>query len=512
MTKVTISRPGGSKDVVVQTARTTAPAGAPPVPIGLVEVTEVRPVENIPGPPGPQGPPGANGENGADSTVPGPQGPQGVPGTPGATGPQGATGATGAQGPKGDTGATGNTGAQGPQGATGAQGPTGNTGAQGPPGTTGAQGPKGDTGATGAPGTTDWNALTNKPATFPPTLPIPESGVTNLVTDLAARVMDTGDTMTGDLTISKATPGLILDKAAAGQANVIAGRKGGVARWDMQFGNTSAESGSNAGSDFALNAYSDAGAYIFSPLIGERKTGLMTVAGDPTVALGIVTKQYADSKISSIVQTLATSSGSYSKRAGLKYLSVEGVGPGGGGAQAVTPAANQFAVASGAGAGAYGFRLFTAAELAASTPYTIGAAGTGGVVATGGTGGTSEFGSGINCTLGGGVGATRSASTATVLSVSGGVGGTAGTGWTIGVNGENGHVSVAGISSPINLRGCGGATRFGWVVGDSYFGNAGGTGPGGYGCGAGGQVTYNSTAGSSAPAGGPAMFLFTEFF
>jgi hypothetical protein len=33
----------------------------------------------------------------------------------------------------------------------------------------------------------DWSNLTGKPATFPPTLPIAQSGVTNLVSDLAAK-------------------------------------------------------------------------------------------------------------------------------------------------------------------------------------------------------------------------------------------------------------------------------------------------------------------------------------
>lgn len=35
--------------------------------------------------------------------------------------------------------------------------------------------------------TADWNTMVNKPATFPPTLPILESNVVNLVADLAAK-------------------------------------------------------------------------------------------------------------------------------------------------------------------------------------------------------------------------------------------------------------------------------------------------------------------------------------
>ena len=41
---------------------------------------------------------------------------------------------------------------------------------------------------TGVGGNTDWNGIVNKPSTFPPTLPIAESGVTNLVSDLAGKV------------------------------------------------------------------------------------------------------------------------------------------------------------------------------------------------------------------------------------------------------------------------------------------------------------------------------------
>jgi hypothetical protein len=43
-----------------------------------------------------------------------------------------------------------------------------------------------------------WSSLTGKPATFPPTLPIAESDVTNLVTDLAAKAPLASPTFTGD--------------------------------------------------------------------------------------------------------------------------------------------------------------------------------------------------------------------------------------------------------------------------------------------------------------------------
>lgn len=117
---------------------------------------------NIKGPAGPPGADGPAGPPGADSTVPGPPGPAGATGPAGPQGPAG---------PKGDTGATGSTGPAGPQG---------------------------DPGPTGPPGPTDWDLITDKPATFPPTLPIAQSGVTNLVTDLDAKAPLNSPVFTGD--------------------------------------------------------------------------------------------------------------------------------------------------------------------------------------------------------------------------------------------------------------------------------------------------------------------------
>jgi hypothetical protein len=88
--------------------------------------------------------------------------------------------------------------------------------------------------------------------------------------------------LTGDLTIGKVSPTFYLNSTAPGQ-NHITGRKGGIDRWTMQFGNNSAESGGNAGSDFALYRYDDAGGGAASALGINRATGVATFGSNLVV-------------------------------------------------------------------------------------------------------------------------------------------------------------------------------------------------------------------------------------
>lgn len=125
------------------------------------------------------------------------RGPQGIQGIQGVQGEQGIAGPTG---PTGDTGPAGPTGPQGPQGDTGPAGPdgptgpTGATGPAGPTGDTGPAGPTGPTGATGPAGPTDYDLITNKPSTFPP------SAHTHPVTDLTATGRTSSNFLRGDNT------------------------------------------------------------------------------------------------------------------------------------------------------------------------------------------------------------------------------------------------------------------------------------------------------------------------
>jgi hypothetical protein len=54
--------------------------------------------------------------------------------------------------------------------------------------------------------TLDWSAITGKPATFPPTLPIAQSGVTNLETDLSLKAPKASPALTGTPTAPTAAP------------------------------------------------------------------------------------------------------------------------------------------------------------------------------------------------------------------------------------------------------------------------------------------------------------------
>jgi hypothetical protein len=75
-----------------------------------------------------------------------------------------------------------------------------------------------------------------------------------------------GDTFTGDIHRS----------GAAGTNRQVIFDTAGLARWGIIGANLASESGSNAGSDFALSRYNDAGNYVDSPLLVSRASGIAT--------------------------------------------------------------------------------------------------------------------------------------------------------------------------------------------------------------------------------------------
>ena len=99
------------------------------------------------------------------------------------------------------------------------------------------------------------------------------------------RVADTGDIMTGDLTISTAAnPALVLNQTATHASNnsLIGFNIGGSRRWEIS-GAYGTESASNVGSDFSIDRYSNAGAYLASAIGITRSSGAVNMPGALTV-------------------------------------------------------------------------------------------------------------------------------------------------------------------------------------------------------------------------------------
>jgi len=110
------------------------------------------------------------------------------------------------------------------------------------------------------------NWVNDVAATFNAVLPVNKGGTgastaPDALTALGA-VAKAGDTMTGDLTISKVSPSLLLKKSAADQHVGIGTYTIDKPRWFLSLGTALPEGGANAGSDVTFYRYDDAGALI----------------------------------------------------------------------------------------------------------------------------------------------------------------------------------------------------------------------------------------------------------
>ena len=104
-----------------------------------------------------------------------------------------------------------------------------------------------------------------------------------------------GDTMSGNLVIAKASPLIQLQKTGLAEAAHIVGLGSNLAqRWNIELGSTDPEGGVADGSSFIIHCYNNDGSYGGQILNFPRTTRLGTVAGDPVAPLGIATKQYVD--------------------------------------------------------------------------------------------------------------------------------------------------------------------------------------------------------------------------
>ena len=98
---------------------------------------------------------------------------------------------------------------------------------------------------------------------------------------LSAYVLKLGDTMTGPLIINSAAghATVTLSTNVTGAASILIGTKGVLNRWGLYLGDGTAESTGNAGSNFALFGFSDAGTYLNNPITVNRATGNINLTG-----------------------------------------------------------------------------------------------------------------------------------------------------------------------------------------------------------------------------------------
>jgi hypothetical protein len=101
-------------------------------------------------------------------------------------------------------------------------------------------------------------------------------------------VAKAGDTMTGTLHLQS---NLVLRKATTADSNNIYGNStGDQTRWVLSLGDSGAESGGNAGTDFNLHRFTDAGGYVGAVLSFSRATGDATIGGNLTITGSTATK------------------------------------------------------------------------------------------------------------------------------------------------------------------------------------------------------------------------------
>ena len=104
-------------------------------------------------------------------------------------------------------------------------------------------------------------------------------------------VAKAGDTMLGPLGINGGNPFITLNKSASGESANIYSNMNGKTRWIEAFGDATAESGANAGSNFAIYRCDDGGLFIDAALSISRSTGIVNApAGLMEAGIPLATK------------------------------------------------------------------------------------------------------------------------------------------------------------------------------------------------------------------------------
>lgn len=74
----------------------------------------------------------------------------------------------------------------------------------------------------------------------------------------------------GNLVIYKNAPRVLVSKTSTADYAAVVGQNNSVTRWEVVLGSQASETGSNAGSNFQISRFSDAGAYIDAPISISR--------------------------------------------------------------------------------------------------------------------------------------------------------------------------------------------------------------------------------------------------
>jgi len=218
-----------------------------------------------------------------------------------------------------------------------------------------------------------------------------------------------------------------------------------------------------------------------------------------------------------VQRVTASGAGTYTPTTGMKYVLVQAQAAGGGGGGAATAGVTQFAIPSGGGGGEYIEALFTATDIGASKPYSVGAKGTGGAAGNnnGTAGGNTTFNTSWIVATGGGLGSGSASAAANQFFINpanAGTGGSVATGTLLrqvpgGDCGNGFALTTTGMMS------CGGATANGSVIYPAALTNvhAGENAIANTGMGGAGAGTYNTATQQAGGNGSDGFLNFIEF-